>query len=248
MKMATKMVLLSLFAVISVSFQETTTVTTLPLDGTDYYITTLFNTIYKTTERTPSRDTMPTPTSTRHPSITDTSTTSTTTSTTTTTTTRSNTIVCMNGGTYDGIKCICPEFFFGALCDFTAEEIPSDRCMEMIPEAFKEFYDSINTSEGHMCVSHCNPKSPKFMDCNGGVCGLQIRKGPTCFCPKADVFMYTQPQCTGRISKIGLFAGVGVTIGLMLILVVVLLILCLKTKHKVPKKQTDEDAYYSTIK
>ncbi|XP_073417759.1 uncharacterized protein [Dendrobates tinctorius] len=247
--MATKLVLLSLLALISVSFQETTTVMTLPIVGTAYDdITTFLSTIQKITETTTSSDTTPTPTPTRHSSITDASTTSTTTSSVPSTTTMSKTTVCMNGGTYDGIKCICPEYYYGLLCDFITGELPLDMCKTLIPEVLNEFYDEIHTSEGLTCVSHCNPNSPKFMDCNGGACKLQIRNGPTCFCPKADAYMYTQPRCMGRISKIGLFAGVGVTIGVLLILVVILLILCLKTKHKVLKEQTDEEAYYSTIK
>ncbi|XP_073507078.1 mucin-3A-like [Phyllobates terribilis] len=153
----------------------------------------------------------------------------------------------MNGGIFDGIKCICHAFFHGPLCDFTVDVIPSDRCMGMIAEGFKEFYDPISTSDGLMCVSHCHPTSPKFTDCNGGICGLEIRKGPTCRCPKSDIYMYTQPRCMGRISKIGLFSGVGVTIGVLLILLVVLVILYMKTKNKVPQKQTDEEAYYSTL-
>ncbi|XP_075061138.1 mucin-17-like [Mixophyes fleayi] len=56
----------------------------------------------------------------------------------------------------------------------------NELCKAMVPYGFGEFYSAILTSEGLNCVSLCNPKSPKYLNCHEGRCQLS-RAGPECF-------------------------------------------------------------------
>ncbi|KAG8573854.1 hypothetical protein GDO81_008881 [Engystomops pustulosus] len=69
---------------------------------------------------------------------------STTTTTTTSTTTRpaiptKELLQCQNGGTYDGIKCICTEFFYGPLCEYVIERFPPVEAVDTFVEVEVKF-------------------------------------------------------------------------------------------------------------
>ncbi|XP_069804494.1 mucin-17-like [Dendropsophus ebraccatus] len=105
----------------------TTTVTTAsPTTTTAASATTTAPTTTTTTTTTTTPTTTTAPTTT---TPTTTTTTTTTPTTTTTTTTTTSIILCQNGGTYDGIKCICPDIYFGPRCETVIDRVEPERAV-----------------------------------------------------------------------------------------------------------------------
>ncbi|XP_075061901.1 mucin-3A-like [Mixophyes fleayi] len=108
----------------------------------------------------------------------------------------------------------------------------NDLCETRIPEGFRRFYSPLLTSEGLTCVSFCEPKSSKYENCNGGKCEIQQHIGPKCFCPNTDQYIYTSPKCTGRISKLGVYGGIGTAICLLIIIIITGAFFLVRTMRK----------------
>ncbi|XP_073510509.1 mucin-17-like isoform X3 [Phyllobates terribilis] len=126
--------------------------------------------------------------------------------------------------------------------------LPSDleRCLARIPDGFEDFYTTVLTSEGLSCVSHCEPTSKKYFDCNKGKCEIQKTTGPVCFCSDTDTYIYTGPRCTSPILKAGVYGGVGAAIAILVIIVAVVGVFLYRSHHKkeIPTLINDKDKWY----
>ncbi|XP_069618308.1 mucin-17-like [Ranitomeya imitator] len=121
-----------------------------------------------------------------------------------------------------------------------------ERCQRLIPDGFTDFYTSVLTPVGPICLSHCEPTSKEYYDCNKGKCEIQKVTGPACFCSDTNTYIYTGPRCTGPILKAGVYGGVGAALGILVLIVAVVgFFLCRKRNKK--EKDTlinDKDKWY----
>ncbi|XP_077326668.1 uncharacterized protein LOC143961290 isoform X1 [Lithobates pipiens] len=115
---------------------------------------------------------------------------------------------------------------------------------EHIPSYLKKFYTPVLSSGVLSCVSHCNPMSPNYFYCNWGTCDILPSIGPRCFCPGTDLYIYADDRCSGRISKLGLFIGVGVTLAVLIGVTITLAIYLYRRKHQTAERK---EAFYESI-
>ncbi|XP_068129517.1 mucin-3A-like [Hyperolius riggenbachi] len=120
-------------------------------------------------------------------------------------------------------------------------------CRELVPDGYTEFYSPVLSSDGLSCVSRCHLRSPNYLHCNDGVCQVERATGPQCFCSRTDLYIYSTSQCSGRIAKLDLYVGGGVTIGVLVIIIVTLIGFYLyRVKLARPKPFLTEDLYFTT--
>ncbi|KAM3926237.1 mucin-17-like [Leptodactylus fuscus] len=109
------------------------------------------------------------------------------------------------------------------------------RCSEIITPEFLQFFRPVVDKDGLVCVSRCDPGigTKNFLDCNQGNCQIKGNKGPQCFCPYTDQYIYTYPRCRGKILIVAMYGSVGAAVGVLLIVNVVLGVFLYKKKfHK----------------
>ncbi|XP_040197682.1 mucin-3B-like [Rana temporaria] len=114
---------------------------------------------------------------------------------------------------------------------------------EHIPNNLKQFHTLMRISGVLRCVSDCDPVSPYHFNCSSGSCNI-LRTGPRCLCPETDLYIYTDDRCGGRISKLGLFIGVGVAFAVLLGVTITLGIYLYKTKRQAAQQK---DSFYQSI-
>lgn len=66
-------------------------------------------------------------------------------------------------------------------------------------------------------------------------------------CSRTDIYIYTSSACTGRISKLGLFIGSGVTIGILFIVSIILGIYIYLIKRPPSISSLYDGLYVTTI-
>ncbi|XP_075061904.1 mucin-3A-like [Mixophyes fleayi] len=116
-----------------------------------------------------------------------------------------------------------------------------------VAEGFEKYYTELITSEGLICVSSCDPRSPKYQDCNEGRCVIQKDIGPQCFCSSTNEYMYTGPHCTGKIWKSGVYGGISAAIVILIIsiaTVVYFLIKAYQNEKGDPFAMDEDDKWY----
>ncbi|CAJ0959542.1 unnamed protein product [Ranitomeya imitator] len=107
-------------------------------------------------------------------------------------------------------------------------------CQEKIPEGFRDFYTPLVTVDGLTCVSYCEQTSPQYVNCNSGSCNIKKGQGPHCLCPETDLYIYTSSDCAGKLSKSGVYGGIGTAIAVLAIIVITVIVLLVR-EHKKKK-------------
>ncbi|KAM4675864.1 mucin-17-like [Discoglossus pictus] len=106
-----------------------------------------------------------------------------------------------------------------------------NRCMEIIPLEFQKYYTAKVTENGLVCVSDCDKLSDNQRNCNKGSCNIVTGKGPHCFCPNTDIYIYTSSDCRGQISKASVYGGVGASIAVLSISIVAMVFMMYRAKR-----------------
>ncbi|KAG8548546.1 hypothetical protein GDO81_025031 [Engystomops pustulosus] len=134
-----------------------------------------------------------------------------------------NKIVCNATAQKNDEKCIAEDYIVDR-----NETLPTEYelCSMRVPLGFQDFYDPVVTNIGLVCVSQCETK----FDCNGGSCQLKNITGPHCLCPRTDLYMYTSPNCNGKILKSGVYGGVGASIAILLVIICIIFFLVIRNK------------------
>ncbi|XP_056426181.1 mucin-3B-like isoform X2 [Hyla sarda] len=107
-----------------------------------------------------------------------------------------------------------------------------DFCSKTLPAGFSAFYTPLITSEGLTCVSYCDQESPKYVNCNNGICNIKKDQGPLCLCPDIDQYIYTSSDCAGRLSKSGVYGGIGAAIVLLAIMTIAVSVFLFRERKK----------------
>ncbi|CAJ0964577.1 unnamed protein product [Ranitomeya imitator] len=71
----------------------------------------------------------------------------------------------------------------------------------------------------------------KYKNCQDGSCQILNNTGPHCLCPRTDLYIYTSPNCNGRMLKFGVYGGIGAAIGVLLIIIVFALVFVTKKEN-----------------
>ncbi|XP_077117870.1 uncharacterized protein LOC143774308 [Ranitomeya variabilis] len=129
-------------------------------------------------------------------------------------------IVCSNPDVPNR-NCISDEFNVTETDNLESEE---ELCFSKVPNGFQEFFNSVVDETGLVCVSQCDPMSWKYTNCQDGSCQILNNTGPHCLCPRTDLYIYTSPNCNGRMLKSGVYGGIGAAIGVLLIIICVALV------------------------
>ncbi|XP_069623438.1 mucin-17-like [Ranitomeya imitator] len=127
-------------------------------------------------------------------------------------------IVCKSSEDVKISNCISDEFQITETNDLKSEK---ELCLTNISAGFQDFYEPIVGETGLVCVSQCDAVSTKYTNCQDGICQIMNNTGPHCLCPRTDLYIYTSPNCNGKILKSGVYGGVGAAIGVLLIIICV---------------------------
>ncbi|XP_073417757.1 uncharacterized protein [Dendrobates tinctorius] len=109
----------------------------------------------------------------------------------------------------------------------TEEEL----CLSNISAGFRDFYEPIVVEAGLVCVSHCDAISRSYTNCQDGSCQILNNTGPHCLCPKTDLYIYSSPNCNGKILKSGVYGGIGAAIAVLLIIICVVVVCFIREKR-----------------
>ncbi|XP_040198004.1 mucin-3B-like [Rana temporaria] len=133
-------------------------------------------------------------------------------------------------------------FFDEKYVNVIENEVPKPQVCSIIEPAYKEFFVETITSDGLTCMSFCDPSYAQPKSCNDGKCVIQRDVGPQCLCPETDIFMYTGASCTGKISKAGVYAGVGVSLAVLFIVIITVSFYLVREKRKKNKDDFFRDS------
>ncbi|XP_066536587.1 mucin-12-like [Hoplias malabaricus] len=116
----------------------------------------------------------------------------------------------------------CPNLNITAV-NFTSTELDEKefckKATALFPEEFQIYYSPANVSGKLTCVTSCHQNHPYPKICmNRGTCGVS-KHGPACYCLHTDANWYLGENCTFQISKVGVYAGMGV-VAVVLVLTV----------------------------
>lgn len=120
-----------------------------------------------------------------------------------------------------------------------------EQCKQNAKEGFKDFFSAAFESGNPICVSHCDEKSSHFKNCHKGTCLIEKWAGPRCFCSDGDLYLYTDSQCGGKISKLSLFIGGGVALAVLVIITITLGICLYRAKSQTAQSN---ELFYETVK
>nr|XP_015196202.1 PREDICTED: mucin-17-like [Lepisosteus oculatus] len=110
-------------------------------------------------------------------------------------------------------------------------------CNTLIPEDFRQYFTAYTNNSGISCISQCDARHKERKTCNLGICQV-TRAGPTCFCHHTDSLWYLGSDCSGPISKDGVFGAIGV-LAVALLGITVGLATYLVWKRKQMKRERD---------
>ncbi|XP_073417761.1 mucin-17-like [Dendrobates tinctorius] len=115
-------------------------------------------------------------------------------------------------------NCISDEF---NVTETDSLESEDELCFRKVPNGFQDFFNSVVDESGLICVSQCDSMSWKYTNCQDGSCQILNNTGPHCLCPRTDLYIYTSPNCNGKILKSGIYGGIGAAIAVLLIIICV---------------------------
>ncbi|XP_051560808.1 serine-rich adhesin for platelets-like isoform X1 [Myxocyprinus asiaticus] len=84
---------------------------------------------------------------------------------------------------------------------------------------FSIYYTPIVQGGEILCMSACDANHPRPKSCNTGRCQIE-QSGPVCICD--DAYWYSKSDCSGRIRKRDVYAGVGTAVVCVVCLIVLL--------------------------
>ncbi|KAI4904957.1 hypothetical protein NFI96_013690, partial [Prochilodus magdalenae] len=119
----------------------------------------------------------------------------------------------------------CPNFIITeagvSRTELNGTEICEQATAEL-PEDYRQYYTNVTVDRKVTCVTACHREhsDPKLCE-NRGTCAVS-KNGPACYCRHTDANWYLGEDCTLKVSKVGLYAGLGVVLVVLVLAIAVL--------------------------
>ncbi|KAI4904956.1 hypothetical protein NFI96_001113, partial [Prochilodus magdalenae] len=138
----------------------------------------------------------------------------------------------------------CPNFIITeagvSRTELNGTEICEQATAEL-PEDYRQYYTNVTVDRKVTCVTACHQEHPDPKLCeNRGTCAVS-KNGPACYCLHTDANWYLGEDCTFQVSKVGLYAGLGVVLVVLVLAIAVLLVYVFINRSRAKRVKDNKD-------